>query len=95
MSSPTSATSAVYFGLFQLEHAADGQPQLARHPQAPRTIPDPSGRLLRVATVEGRAQAICPACTISAKGGYVSFVQDLRLAYACPKCHQFVWLRGA
>ncbi len=25
----------------------------------------------------------------------VSFVQDLRLVYACPSCKQLVWLPGA
>jgi hypothetical protein len=28
-------------------------------------------------------------------GGFVSFDGDLRMAYACPECRQFVWLTGA
>ena len=29
---------------------------------------------------------VCPACTQPGPGGYVSFVADLRLAFACPSC---------
>jgi hypothetical protein len=28
-------------------------------------------------------------------GGYVSFVSDLRLAFACPSCRTLVWIAGA
>jgi hypothetical protein len=28
-------------------------------------------------------------------GGFLSFDGDLRIAYACPQCCQFVWLAGA
>jgi hypothetical protein len=86
----------LYHGLFRWERPSDGQPQLSTHAEAPASIPDPhSGRLLRIATKDARARAICPACATTGHGGFVSFVQDLRLAYACPSCEQLVWLNGA
>jgi hypothetical protein len=86
----------LYHGLFRWERTASGQTRLSQHPEAPASIPDPeSGWLLRVATLDARAQGICPVCTATEQGGYVSFVQDLRLAYACPSCEQLVWLKGA
>ena len=54
-----------------------------------------TGRALQVSTLESRARAICPACEEKAEGGFISFVGDLRLAYACPSCEQVVWLPGA
>ena len=86
---------SLYHGLFVLERADDGQRHVSRHPGAPVTIPDPHGRMLRVATLDARTPAICPSCATSGRGGFVSFVQDLRLAYACPSCEQLVWLTGA
>jgi hypothetical protein len=86
------ATLNKYFGLFVRE--LNGS--LVRHAAAPDTVPDPStGRPLRVATVDVRARAICPSCETTGEGGFVSFVGDLRLAYACPSCEQLVWLPGA
>lgn len=86
----------LYHGLFRWERPLDGQPHLSTHTEAPASIPDPhSGRLLRIATMDARARAICPACETTGQGGFVSFVQDLRLAYACPSCEQLVWLNGA
>jgi hypothetical protein len=62
----------------------------------PRTVPDPlTGRPLRVATVEVSDRGVCPACAQLGSGGYVTFVSDLRLAFACPTCRQLVWLAGA
>jgi hypothetical protein len=87
--------AVLFHGLFQIETLPNGQTQLSRHTNAPAAIPAPEGRLLRIATVDARAQAICPSCSAHAKGGFVSFVQDLRLAYACPGCWQLVWLPGA
>jgi hypothetical protein len=84
-----------FHGLFQLEQLPNGQTQLSRHVDAPASIPGPEGRLLRIATVDAKAQAICPSCATAARGGFVSFVQDLRLAYACPSCQKLVWLNGA
>ena len=53
-----------------------------------------TGRLLKVATVEVSEQSVCPACAQLGAGGFVSFVSDLRLAYACPSCLSMVWLSG-
>lgn len=88
--------SDLYHGLFLWVSPADGQPQVSRHAGAPSSIPDPqNGRSLKVATVDASSRAICPSCQTTARGGFVSFVQDLRLAYACPSCQQLVWLPGA
>jgi hypothetical protein len=95
MADLTAFLSRPFHGVFQLEQLPDGQKQLLRHEEAPVSIPGPEGRLLRIATVDAKAQAICPACSTTGKGGFVSFVQDLRLAYACPSCQQLVWLDGA
>jgi hypothetical protein len=90
-----SLRSVLFHGVFRLEHLPNGQKQLSRQPNPPASIPGPEGRLLHIATVDASAQAICPACATAAKGGFVSFVQDLRLAYACPSCQKLVWLNGA
>ena len=96
MSSERHARTDLFHGLFRWEQPADGPPQLAVHAGAPRDIPDPqSGRLLRIATMDARARAICPSCSTTGEGGFVSFVQDLRLVYACPSCLELVWLPGA
>ncbi len=85
-----------FFGFFVPEGNGSAVPTLVKTSSAPTTLPDPStGRPLRVATVDGRAKAICPSCSTPAEGGFLSFVGDLRLAYACPSCEQFVWLQGA
>jgi hypothetical protein len=91
-----SAVSHLFLGVFQLELAPDGQERIARHPAAPALIPDPSsGRMLKVATVDDGARAICPSCAALGHGGFISFESDLRLAYACPSCRQLIWLAGA
>jgi hypothetical protein len=87
--------SELYHGVFRLEPLSNGEHQLARHPSGPSMMPDPHGRLLRIATVDSKASAICPSCERPGQGGFVSFVQDLRLVYACPSCRQLVWLPGA
>jgi hypothetical protein len=86
-----------FFGLFELRPPVHGKPRLASVPtRAPRTIPDPqTGRPLKVASVEVSERGVCPACTQLGAGGYVSFVSDLRLAFACPSCEQLVWIAGA
>jgi hypothetical protein len=85
-----------YFGIFVPELSDSGVPSLVRHADAPSSIPDPqTGRLLRISTLESRARAICPSCEATGEGGFISFVGDLRLAYACPSCVQLVWLPGA
>ncbi len=93
---PIDAVLDPYFGLF-IAAATDGAPpSLVRTSAEPTSLPDPeTGRPLRIATIDGPARAICPSCATSAEGGFVSFVGDLRLAYACPSCERLVWLTGA
>jgi hypothetical protein len=84
----------LYYGLFQWQ-AHDGQPSVSRRAGGPANIPCPTtGRPLRVATIDAEAAAICPRCASLARGGFVSFVGDLRMAYACPSCCELVWLAG-
>jgi hypothetical protein len=85
----------LYHGLFLWHTAVDGGASVSRHSSSPRSIPCPTtGRSLKVATLEADAPAICPSCEGRARGGFVSFVGDLRMAYACPLCLQLVWSSG-
>jgi hypothetical protein len=85
----------LFFGLFELRQASGGA-RVAATAQAPRHIPDPeTGRPLKVANLELSERGVCPACSQPGAGGYVSFVADLRLAFACPGCEKLVWLPGA
>jgi hypothetical protein len=87
--------TTLYHGLFQRDASVDGRPRLSRHGTAPAAIPCPTtGRPLRIATVDANALAICPSCASHGQGGFVSFVGDLRMAYACPECRELVWLAG-
>ena len=87
--------STLYHGLFSWDGGGD-RPRVVRDLTGPSTIPCPTtGRQLRVATVDTNTTAICPSCATHGEGGYVSFDGDLRMAYACPQCRQFVWLQGA
>jgi hypothetical protein len=84
-----------FHGVFTHRATAEGQVRIDRHPTAKRTLPDPhTGRDLHIATVE-LSGAICPACERRAEGGFVSFVSDLRLVFACPHCVSLVWINGA
>lgn len=86
----------LYHGLFRWHTGGDGRPRVSKHATSPAAIPCPkTGRSLYVATLEAAAAAICPACASQAPGGFVSFVSDLRMAYACPECRQLIWLTGA
>ena len=86
----------VFYGLFEWQPQAQGAPRLASNPSRPATIPCPeTGRPLQVATVEVSDRGVCPVCTQLGAGGYVTFVSDLRLAFACPSCRKLVWLAGA
>ena len=90
------ARTDLFHGLFRWHPAAGGPAHVTTHDAAPHKVPDPeSGRLLKVASVEVTDRAICPACAHLGSGGFVSFVSDLRLAYACPSCRTLVWLNGA
>jgi hypothetical protein len=85
------------FNLHFARHASpDGPARLTRRPDAPSTVPDPdTGRHLQIATVDVGALAICPECRSRGEGGFVSFVSDLRMVYACPECRRLVWVPGA
>ena len=73
----------------------NGVPRVIAHHTVPSTIPCPTtGRTLRIATLQAEAPAICPSCDAHGQGGFVSFVADLRMAYACPECRELVWLAG-
>jgi hypothetical protein len=86
----------LYHGLFVWHTDRDGRPVVSRHQSSPPAIPCPTtGRSLRIATLEAEADAICPSCEGHGHGGFVSFVGDLRMAYACPQCRELVWLAGA
>jgi hypothetical protein len=86
----------LYHGLFEWRPGSDGGGQLDANADAPRHVPDPeTGRPLKVATLELSESGVCPSCTQLGAGGYVSFVSDLRLAFACPSCCKLVWLAGA
>jgi hypothetical protein len=85
-----------FHGLFELRTTTHGRPHLTATQAGPATVPDPhTGRPLKVANVEVSDRAICPACSQPGAGGYVSFVSDLRLAFACPSCEKLVWIAGA
>jgi hypothetical protein len=87
-----------FFGLFEISRTA-GRPRalVIRESTGPaRSVPCPdTGRPLKVASVEVSDRGVCPACTQLGAGGYVSFVGDLRLAFACPACQKLVWMAGA
>jgi hypothetical protein len=85
----------LFHGLFELLPGTAGG-RLASSAKAPRTIPDPhTGRPVEVASVELSDRGVCPACAQLGSGGYVSFVSDLRLAFACPQCRKLTWISGA
>jgi hypothetical protein len=90
-----SAASYAYHAFFLRERLSTGEYQLSRKHDAPSVITDPSGRLLKIATVDAGAPAICPACESAGRGAFMSFVQDLRMTYSCPSCSSMVWLPGA
>jgi hypothetical protein len=86
----------LYGGLFRWYQGQDGEPRVSTHESSPAFVACPTtGRPLQVATIEAAAPAICSACASLGAGGFVSFVGDLRLAYACPVCQQLIWLAGA
>jgi hypothetical protein len=92
----TRPVTELFHGLFEWHPQPQGQGgRLAPSATRPAAIPDPlTGRPLRVAAVELSDRGVCPACTQLGAGGYVSFVSDLRLAFACPSCRKLVWIAG-
>ena len=88
---PQLAAHDPFHGLFVHTEEA----RLGAHPQRPSSLPDPhTGRALQIATIE-LSGAICPSCDHHGEGGFVSFVADLRLVFACPNCRSLVWIAGA
>ena len=91
----------LFFGLFEWKQLSASAARTLVIRQAintatPRTIPCPdTGRMLKVASLEVSDRGVCPACTQLGAGGYVTFVSDLRLAFACPSCLKLVWIAGA
>jgi hypothetical protein len=85
----------LYHGLFRWAVHQNGQPTVSRHESAPADIPCPTtGRLLHIETLDAQAVSICPRCASHGRGGFVSFVGDQRMAYACPNCRELIWLAG-
>lgn len=86
----------LYFGIFEWQSLNGIACVTRRNPSPPLAIPDPhTGRHLRISTIQASTPAICPACSCHAHGGFVSFEDDLRIAYACPRCQELIWIRGA
>ena len=97
---PVTQVNDLFHGLFEYrqrpEKGAKPTLVITLGRQAVRTVPCPdTGRPLRVASVEVSERGVCPACTQLGTGGYVSFVCDLRLAFACPSCRKLIWIAGA
>jgi hypothetical protein len=91
----TAPAGRPFHGLFELGVRENGHPAVVHAPAGPMTLPCPSsGRSLRVATLQPESQAICPRCEAEGHGGFVTFVGDLRMVYACPACRELVWLAG-
>ena len=96
MSDSVQLAHGAFHGLFTVQQDGDGVPRVERSSRQPSAIPDPAtGRMLRVGSVDAPSKAICPSCSTAGLGGFVAFESDLRMAYACPTCEQFVWLAGA
>ena len=90
-----STRADLFHGLFELVPGSHGRGRLASRAAAPRTIPDPqTGRPVQIASIEVSDHGVCPACARRGAGGYVSFVADLRLAFACPDCCKLTWIAG-
>ena len=86
----------LFHGLFEWHPTTDGPAKLRRPPRTPAAVPDPdTGRPLKVAHLEVTDWAVCPSCTQLGGGGYVSFISDMRLAFACPSCRKLIWTQGA
>jgi hypothetical protein len=90
------ARTDLYFGLFEWRASGDVPRVTRRNTPSPAFVPDPNtGHRLRVSTIQAGTTAICPSCARHTQGGFVSFEDDLRIAYACPRCKELIWSRGA
>ena len=86
----------LFHGLFELSPHGQRPLRLRSDASSPHSVPDPqTGRPLKVASIELSDRGVCPSCAQLGTGGYVSFVSDLRLAFACPSCRKLVWIAGA
>ena len=85
----------LYHGLFRWHAGPDGQPRVATARAAPpRFRARPRGACCAWRRIEAAAGDLSLVRS-HGQGGFVSFVGDLRMAYACPQCCQLVWLAGA
>ena len=92
----TLTPTSLFHGLFELRPQGHGPARITNNAAAPRAIPDPdTGRPLKIASLEVSERGVCPSCTEPGMGGYVTFVSDMRLAFACPSCRKLVWIAGA
>ena len=75
----------------------EGRARLAGIAVPPQSLPDPkTGRATSIATGEiAGAARLVGLLEERSEGGFVSFVADLRMVYACPQCEALVWMRGA
>lgn len=90
----TVTPSTLFHGLLHRHHR-DGEPYLAASSPRPGTLPCPTtGRVLTIAGIDDDSRAFCAGCQASGHGAFISFVNDLRMAYACPKCDRLVWSNG-
>ena len=88
-----SAQSLIH-GLLHRHHR-NGEPYFAAPSPRAGTLPCPTtGRVLMVAGIDADTRAFCAGCQTPGHGAFISFVNDLRMAYACPKCDQLVWSNG-
>jgi len=82
-------------GLFDSAPSLPGRLSRAARAGTPQALPDPqTGRPLQVASIEHTDRSICPSCAQLGSGAYVSFVSDLRLAFACPSCRTLTFTAG-
>ncbi len=90
------ARTDLYFGLFEWQSFGGSARVTAASVPPPSFVPDPrTGRHLRISTIQASTPAICPVCSCHAHGGFVTFEDDMRIAYACPACRELVWIKGA
>ena len=91
---PTVTLSTIAHGLLNRQHR-DGEPYLTASTPRPGSVPCPTtGRALTISSIDGDSRAFCAGCRAPGQGAFISFVNDLRMAYACPKCDQLVWSNG-
>lgn len=84
----------LFDGLLDRLHR-NGEPYFTAATPRPNSVPCPTtGRPLTIAAIDADSRAFCAGCQVAGYGAFISFVNDLRMAYACPKCDQLVWSNG-